>query len=93
MIDNQTVSIYPYGNLTLLDTPPVGLGQPELYKYKEGNNRPSSVNQISLVNNLDKVGNKYCAKDNKNSWENQVCEKVPRKSKLYLLRHRTRHGI
>ena len=28
-------------------------------KYKEGNNRPSSVNQIPLVHNHDKAGNKY----------------------------------
>ena len=28
------------------------------HKYKEGNNRPSSVNQIPLVHNHDKAGNK-----------------------------------
>ena len=36
-----------------------------MYKYKKENNRSSSENQISLVHNLDKVGNKYYTKDNK----------------------------
>ena len=41
-------------------------------KYKEGNNRPSTVNQISLVHNHDKAGNKiYCyTQDNTNTQEN-----------------------
>ena len=40
------------------------------WKYKEGNNRPSSVNQISLVHNHDKAGNKFCTQDNTNTREN-----------------------
>ena len=43
-------------------------------KYKEGNNRPSSVNQISLVHNHDKSGNKCYTQDSTNTWETQVCE-------------------
>ena len=43
-------------------------------KYKEGNNRPSSVNQISLVHNHDKSGNKSYTQDNTNTWETKVCE-------------------
>ena len=44
-------------------------------KYKEGNNRPSSVNRISLVHNQDKTGNKYYTKDNTNTWETKPkCE-------------------
>ena len=39
-------------------------------KYKEGNNLPSSVNQISLVHNHDKGGNKYYTQDNTNTREN-----------------------
>ena len=33
-------------------------------KYKDGNNRPSSVNQISLIHNYDKAGNKCYTQDN-----------------------------
>ena len=36
----------------------------DIFKYKEGNNRPSSVNQISLVHNHDKAGNKCYTQDN-----------------------------
>ena len=43
-------------------------------KCKEGNDRPSSVIQISLVQNHDKVGKKYYTKDKTNNWETQVCE-------------------
>ena len=43
-------------------------------KYKEGNDRPSSVIQISLVQNHDKVGKKYYTKDKTNNRETQVCE-------------------
>ena len=39
-------------------------------KYKEGNNRPSSINQISLVHNHDKAGNKCYTQDNTNTREN-----------------------
>ena len=39
-------------------------------KYKEGNNHPSSVIQISLVHNHDKTGNKYYTQDNTNTREN-----------------------
>ena len=62
--------------------------------YKEGNNRLSSVNQISLVHNHDKAWNKCYTQDNTDTRENktQVCEWVPRKSKLHLLWPRTRHG-
>ena len=35
--------------------------------YKEGNNRPSSVNQLSLVHNHDKAGNKCYTQDNTNT--------------------------
>ena len=50
-----------------------------LYKsneYKEGNNRPSSVNQIpvSTVHNHDKSVNKCYTQDNMNIRETQVCE-------------------
>ena len=38
-------------------------------KYKEGNNRPSSVNQIALVHNHDKAGNKCYTQDNTNTRE------------------------
>ena len=38
--------------------------------YKEGNNRPSSVNQIPLVHNHDKAGNKCYTQDNTNTREN-----------------------
>ena len=62
-------------------------------KYKEGNNRSSSVNQISLFHNHDKAGNKCYTQDNTNTRETQVCEYVPRKSKLHLMRPRTRRGI
>ena len=40
-------------------------------KYKEGNNHPSSINQISLVHNHDKAGNECY---NMNTRETQVCE-------------------
>ena len=40
------------------------------YKYNEGNNRPSSVNQISLVHNHDKAGNKCYTQDNTNTRAN-----------------------
>ena len=33
-------------------------------KYKEGNNRPSCINQISLVHNHDKAGNICYTRDN-----------------------------
>ena len=39
------------------------------YMYKEGNNRPSSVNQISLVHSHDKAGNKCYTQDNTNTRE------------------------
>ena len=39
-------------------------------KYKDGNNRPSSVNQTSLVHNHDKAGNKCYTQDNTNTREN-----------------------
>ena len=39
-------------------------------KHKEGNNRPSYVNQISLVNNHDKAGNTCYTQDNTNTLEN-----------------------
>ena len=42
--------------------------------YKEGNNHPPSVNQISLVHNHDKAGNKCYTQDNTNTRETQVCE-------------------
>ena len=39
----------------------------KLIKYKEGNNRPSSVNQISLVHNHDKAGNKCYSRQHEHS--------------------------
>ena len=42
---------------------------PRHIEYKEGNNRLSSVNKISLVNN-HKAGNKCYTQDNKNAQEN-----------------------
>ena len=39
-------------------------------KYKEGNNCPPSVNQISLVHNHDKAGYKCYT----NTRETQACE-------------------
>ena len=39
-------------------------------KYKEGNNCPSSVNQISLVHYHDKAGNKCYTQDNTDTSEN-----------------------
>ena len=39
-------------------------------KYKEKNNRPSSVNLISLVHNHDKAENKCYTQDNTNTQEN-----------------------
>ena len=59
-------------------------------KYKEGNNRPSSVNQIPLVHNPDKSGNECYTQENTNTWETQVCEYVLEKSKFHLLWSRTR---
>ena len=44
------------------------------YKYKEGNNRPPSVDQITLVHTHDKSGNKCYTQDNTNTRETQVCE-------------------
>ena len=41
-----------------------------ILEYKEGNNRPSSVNQTPLVHNHDKAGNKYHTQDNTNTREN-----------------------
>ena len=38
--------------------------------YKEGNNRSSSVNQILLVHNHDKAGNKWYTEDNMDIREN-----------------------
>ena len=38
--------------------------------YNEGNNRPSSVNQISLVHNNDKAGKTWYTQVNKNTREN-----------------------
>ena len=40
------------------------------YKCKEGNNRPSSVNQIALVLYHDKAGNKCYTQDNTDTREN-----------------------
>ena len=54
---------------------------------------PSSVNQISLVHNHYKAGNKCYNQDNTDTLKTQVCEHVPRKSKLHLLWPRTRRGI
>ena len=39
-------------------------------KYKEGNDRPSSVNQIPLVHNHDKAGNEWYIQDNTDTREN-----------------------
>ena len=39
----------------------------KLWKYKEGNNRPSSVNQIPIVHNHDKSENKCYTQDNTKS--------------------------
>ena len=41
------------------------------FNYKEGNNRPSSVNQKSLFHKHNKPGNKCHTQDNTNTWENQ----------------------
>ena len=35
-----------------------------MYMYKEGNNRPSSVIQMSLVHNHDKAGNECYTREN-----------------------------
>ena len=43
-------------------------------KYKGGNDRPSSVNQKSLVHNRDKAGIKCNTQDNTNTRETQWCE-------------------
>ena len=43
-------------------------------KYTEGNNRPVSVNQISLVHNPYKSGIKCYTQDNANIRETQVRE-------------------
>ena len=40
------------------------------YKYKEGINRPLSVNQISLVHNHDKAGNKCYTQGNTDTRKN-----------------------
>ena len=64
-----------------------------VYKYKEGNNRPSSTNQISLVHNNDKAGNKRYTQDKTNTREKSSREQVPRKSKLLLLLPHIRRGI
>ena len=48
-------------NLNMAKTKLYGAHDPtfkNVYKYKDGNNRPSSVNQISLVHNHNKSGNK-----------------------------------
>ena len=45
-------------------------------KYKEGNNRPSSVNQISSVHNHDKAANKCYTKDNTDTKKNPKCENI-----------------
>ena len=55
-------------------------------KYKEGNNRPSSVNQISPVHYHDKSGNKCYTQEN---YVNRCLGRV----NIYLLRPRTRRGI
>ena len=39
-------------------------------KYREGNSRPASVYQISLVHNNDKAGIKSYTQDNTNTQEN-----------------------
>ena len=44
------------------------------YKYKEGNNRPSSVNQISIVHNHDKSENKCYTPRQHEHLGNPVCE-------------------
>ena len=62
-------------------------------KYKEGNNRPSSINRKPLVHKHNKVGNKCHTQDNTDTRETQVCEKVPRKSQLHLMWPRTRRAI
>ena len=62
-------------------------------KYKEGYYSPSSVNQISLVHNHDKAGNKCYTQDNTDIPETQVCKQVPGKSKPHLLWPPTRRGI
>ena len=38
--------------------------------YKEGNNRPLSVNQIPLVHSNDIAGNKFYTQDNTDTREN-----------------------
>ena len=40
------------------------------FKYNEGNNHPSSDNQIPLVHNNDKAGNKCYTQDNTDTLEN-----------------------
>ena len=40
------------------------------YKYTEGNNRPSSDNQISVVHIIDKAGNKCYSQDITDTREN-----------------------
>ena len=66
----------------MFTTPPCNLVYYQLYpmwsnpayvadvKYKEGNNRPSSVNQTPLVYNHDKAENKCYTQDNTNTREN-----------------------
>ena len=41
-------------------------------KYKEGHNRPSSVNQMLLVHNHDKAENKCYTQDNSDARENPI---------------------
>ena len=57
-------------------------------KYKRGNNRPSSVNQKSLVHNHDKAVYKCYTQDNKDTQENR-----PGRSKLHLMWPRSRREI
>ena len=42
-------------------------------KYKEGHNRPSSVNLKSLVHKHNKTGNKCYVQDNIDTWESPKC--------------------
>ena len=56
-------------------------------KYKEGNNRPSTVNQTSFVHNQDKAGNRCYAQDNTNTRYENRCLGI---GKLLLLWPRIR---
>ena len=65
-------------------------------KYKEGNNSPSSVNTkiknlLSII--MTKPGIDVTFKTTRILGKTQVCEYVPRKSKLHLLWPLTRCGI